>query len=373
MLRALTTAALVASLTVVLGGCPPTASVDGFVTAGALSESTGSQGSTPTDDGTTGETPSGETTQGDTAGTAGAGPLVTGGSHPPAAAPSSPSGQGETEDAPASAEQTQGEQYGESGSDSGGSGGTSGPTIVDQTVDLFVRQLVHMAAVFGTFAELGSPQLELTPNVLIEWGTCPEVTIAADGDLALISLDWNCTSPTMAGQVVIGANGDIYYYNGDPTPAAVYVTSDFAIAGRLITPYYIHQNYPTLPVLMSAQMTLHFPGATLAGPFDFATAGIGRAAGSITVYIAPGYTLTFGSPGLTLTATAGGSIAATLADVIVNATTYGSFVPASGTASFNVGSDPVTVSFTGQSPLDGTVMVSVNGATPYAHQVPGIP
>jgi hypothetical protein len=80
--------------------------------------------------------------------------------------------------------------------------------------------------------------------------------------------------------------------------------------------------------------------------------------------------ITVNSAGLALQQ--GDSVTAALAGVRFNPLVDGSFVPTAGTATLIVAGQPVTIAFSSASRISGTVQVSVAGAAPVAHVVPGL-
>ena len=116
----------------------------------------------------------------------------------------------------------------------------------------------------------------------------------------------------------------------------------------------------------------------LDGSCDISTVGVGQTQGSVTVDIYRSGVLAFANAAVTVSDGAA-SYSPTLADVEVNPIAFGNFVPSTGAAQLEITTAPplsathaLEITFTSQSPVDGTVLVSVDGAAAVAHQVPGV-
>lgn len=343
---------LLTCVVVVLGGCP---AVDESSTNTATDSSTGTtvrQGASTTPaNSSTGTTDSTATTT--TYGTSGG------------------TGSSGTSSLPSS--------YG-SGTSSGGTVSGSAPTDkadpndVLPAVDFVAGRFVSATAVFSVFGDLGYVGPILDPNTLVEWGTCPHVSIASGPDQSPISLDFGtgCAAACAGGDAVIGASGEIYWRKN--YPAAVYVVDGFTVDGRVVTPYLVHpQINPGQPDIMNADMTLGATSVTLSGPCDFGVSGVGRTSGTLTLQIAHKYVLTFTTAAWTFDATAQVGSAA-FAGMVVRPAINRNLLPEAGTATFTVtlddGPHSVDVDFDPQTPIDGTVYVSMDGGAEFAHQLP---
>jgi hypothetical protein len=242
-------------------------------------------------------------------------------------------------------------------------------------VDFVAREFAAVGALFSGFGELGDPRLNLDPNTTVTWGTCPLVSIASSDKHSLIGMEFGngCAAACAGGNRLIGDTGEIYWRQG--APSAVYVADGFAIDGRLITPLQHHPEFvdPNATFVMSAYMTLHGAGVTLAGDCDFATQGVGRASGEVTLDIGRQYVLTFSAADLSFDDGVQ-SQSANFATTVVRPAAYGNFLPDAGLATFAAtlsdGSHAIEVQFTDQSPLDGTVNVSIDGGASFLHTLP---
>jgi hypothetical protein len=239
-------------------------------------------------------------------------------------------------------------------------------------VDFVMTQFVTAAQVFGTLGELGSPNLNFNPYQTYEWGTCPIVQVAIGEDAigTLISLDFGdgCAAPSTAGQVVIGEGGGLNYVEGEP-PAVIfaYLTIDGHEVVNLLS-------YPDDAsagnAIMSGTLSLQAQGLEFAGTCRFAVEGIGGTAGDLVLEFGRDYTQTYAQADFTFTDDSRQQ-AATFAGVSVAPALYGNFLPDSGTATFTVsaadGPHTVEVQFTGLTPVEHVVYVSVDGGEPFAY------
>lgn len=117
----------------------------------------------------------------------------------------------------------------------------------------------------------------------------------------------------------------------------------------------------------------------LTGTVDIAVAGHGSTEGTLTMRVdVANVTLSIEDASLTLTDADGVSYSVSVTDVVIDPIDNRSFVPESGTAEFEgpvAGSDEVIVfiiEFTAQSPVDGTVLVTIGDAPPVEYQIPGV-
>lgn len=247
------------------------------------------------------------------------------------------------------------------------------PNLALPAVDFVALRFVTAAAVFSAYGDLGDARLNLEPNTMFEWGVCPRVSIASGDAESLISFDFGtgCAASCAGGDTVIGSNGEIYWRHD--YPAAVYVVDGFTVDGRVVIPYLLHpQINPSLPDIMNANMTFHATGVTLTGPCDFGVSAVGRTSGNLTLQIERQYVLTFTIANWTFDGNSQvGS--ATFAGMVVRPAVYGNLRPDAGIATFTAtlgdGSHTVEVEFGAQTPVDGTVYVSVDGGASFTYHL----
>ena len=254
--------------------------------------------------------------------------------------------------------------------------GEPDPNEVAAAVDFVARQFVAVGALFSAFGELGDPRLSVEPYTTVNWGTCPNVAIASSDLYSLIGLDFGagCAAACAGGNRVIGANGEIYWRQG--APSEVYVARGFVVDGHAITPLEHHPEFtdPNTNGIMNADMLLHSAGVTLTGDCDFATQGVGRASGTLTLDIGRQYVLTFSTADFTFDDGAQQQQPASFTAAIVRPPVYGNFVPDAGAATFTAalsdGAHDIKMEFTAQSPVDGTVNVTIDGNNPFSYTLP---
>lgn len=130
---------------------------------------------------------------------------------------------------------------------------------------------------------------------------------------------------------------------------------------------------------LSATYTRQGTSNTLVGDLDLATTGVGSVAGTITltIVVATG-TITIAEASLAMDPEDGDALSIALDDITIRPIANVSFIPESGTVSFDVPNDAagpatvnIVVTFDAQSPSDRTVDVSVGSADPVEYTLPG--
>jgi len=249
--------------------------------------------------------------------------------------------------------------------DGGGGRGDEPGTLTPaqaEAVDFVVRQFVAAASVFGACSTLGDSQLDLRPEWGDAYGECPRVAFVSGTDRAAICVDFGesgCSSAVTAGEVVSGAL-DIWFWRNTETTDMT--PRDLVFDGAPITGY-IDTSLESMPT-----------GVRMDGPCSITTWYVGTADGSVTLDINRDGQLTFVAAYLVLEDDSASTFTSAK-DVVVDAVQNTSFVPEDGTLTFRMDSvDPpdtseLVVTFTVQSPIDGTVLVSVDGATPVEYRV----
>ncbi len=194
---------------------------------------------------------------------------------------------------------------------------------------------------------------------------CPTVTTTVAAGVFAITIDY--------GEGCIRE-----FYGEDPASGSVtmsfdsqqqmlsFVYTDLVIGGRAVS--------GTLELALASEGDAR----NLAGAIDIVT-NSGTVVGTIdlSLSLVEG-SITFSEATLTLTDSEGTSIAVAVDSVAIKPIDHASFIPESGTMTFEVPNDglgPETltavVTFSSQSPVDGTVTVTVGPAAPVTYQIGG--
>ena len=232
-------------------------------------------------------------------------------------------------------------------------------------VNSVVGQLDAFSAVLGTFAPLGNSQLNLDNiGVIGSFGTCPQVSFVRSETTAIININFGagCSGPATAGKTVSGAlNVNVTRQSRSAVFQFVSLTVDgHSISGTA-----------------SATLAPTADGVTLTGTCDITT-GAGEVSGNFTAHITSTGVLTLDAQNL-LFASAAATYQVTLASVVIDPTGNGNFVPESGSASVTVpnesgaGTVTLTITFSSQTPVNGTVQVTVGSGRAITYQIPGVP
>lgn len=213
-------------------------------------------------------------------------------------------------------------------------------------------------AVLGSYSGLVNPGIDVSnPPVISSFSGCPTVFLLRSNDSAVLSLDFGssgCTSTKTAGVTVSG----------------IISLSPFMVSTRTGTVTF--ENFKINDVAVSGAGSLTASGnatdgVTLQGTVNF-TFGTLTVSGTVTVLLRSSGEITINATDLTLTD--GGSTAVVdLANIVANPVANSSFIPQSGTASFEFDGSTVEVTFTSTSPQTGDVQVRVNGNGPVNHSV----
>ena len=254
-------------------------------------------------------------------------------------------------------------------SDGGGDGNQPTELTASQkaAVELVAEQLAAAAAVFGTCTSLADTQLDLDSIAsFVTFGTCPVVTFLASAESVLIQLEFGdegCSGPATADQTVQGAVS-LRVTRG--TRAAVVefdglVVDGHAISGRI-----------------DIAIRKATGGVTLEGSCNITTDEVGTVTGDIALLVTAEGLITITQADVT---TDDGStfFQVALENVGIDPLSNGNFVPEGGTATFDMadagstaGTITLVVTFAAQTPVDGTVEVTVGDAQPIEYQLPGI-
>jgi hypothetical protein len=244
------------------------------------------------------------------------------------------------------------------------SGGRSGD-VPGEAVDQVAEQLFALAGALGTCSALTDDRLTLGPNQVGEFGECPVVRFASDLLWSLIAIDFaaGCASEITADQVF---TGNLAFLMARASCWAQAEYCDFSMAGKAVSGR------------IDAFLYKHPGEVRLEGSCSVATSHVGESGGTIGMVFNQAGDFAFTSANL---AVGSGTqlYHLALAGLSVDPVANRNFVPQAGTVSFEIPNDQpppatlaIVVTFTARSPLDGTVLVSVNGADPVEHRIPGI-
>ncbi len=250
-----------------------------------------------------------------------------------------------------------------------GTTSTTGLTTAQKTaVGDVAEQTAALGSVWGTCSGLSTTDLNLNPVAQdATVGECPSVSLLMPDPQSLtVNLEFGiegCSGPATGGQTI---SGSVNITISRGTQSASVVFDDLALDDQAVTG------------TVTATLEKTDAAVTFTGTCDITTAQVGSTEGSITVAITTAGLITITSADATLsTGTATYDVA--LANVVLDPLNNGNFWPESGTATFEVPNDgpgpdtlTVVVTFSEQTPVDGTVQVTVAGAGPYTYQIPGV-
>ena len=240
------------------------------------------------------------------------------------------------------------------------------PTLTDAqraAVDDVVAEMQALGLTLASFSDFNA--------TVPEDRTCPATEVSFSSECALVATTHDygsgCTTDSFAGATISGSV--IVCRTGAAFDGIAVVFESLSIGGTTIT--------GSVTLTFTDDMT---DGAALEGTIDLATSTGGSVQGSILfTYEFTDGTLVIPEAELAFNAAGGDSYAATIDGVEMDPVDHGSFIPQAGTLTFDIpndglGPDTVTmvVTFTAQSPVDGTVDVSVAGSAGIEYQIPGV-
>lgn len=262
-----------------------------------------------------------------------------------------------------------------------GSGGSSGSTATGGTeepqtnptpptdpvgtaVDQVAVQLLVACRALAAPAALADARLVLNAYTAGEFGYCPTIRWACDSLWSLVAVDFEYTGCSSAATAGLAFAGNLGMYIARDTGWAEMEYCSFSINKKAVTGH-IQASLIEMP-----------QGVNVLGSCWAKTAGVGKVSGDLDLDCREQGWYLFSANELMLTA-GEWSNAVALEDLRVDPLGNQSFVPSSGKATFSI-ANPVpppeelniAVQFTNQSPVDGTVLVSVNGAPAFEHRIP---
>lgn len=252
-----------------------------------------------------------------------------------------------------------------------GGGGTAAPTELTEAqraqtgeaVDLLMA-LAEAAASFAPVAELDLSSFDADSGTV---GTCPRIAGDRGGGVLTLDVDYGtgCSSPNAGNEVRVGS---VQLILDLLARSAVASFVDLQLGDEAVTGTLGGQlnGSPLDPDSIGATANLTF-------------ADRGTIAGTATVGFGVNGAVLLPAGNLALTEPGGATYAVTLANVVIDPAGNGNFVPESGTATIaipNEGLGPATINvgltFTAQTPLTGTVLLSVNGSPAIPATIPGL-
>ncbi|MBI4716625.1 MAG: hypothetical protein HY763_02380 [Planctomycetes bacterium] len=275
---------------------------------------------------------------------------------------------------PAGAGAQSGQPDGDSGNDASTEGGDPGDagdgtdmTPSDTSAALTVEQAAAVDAATAAADTTAQSIAAIAPTMdiqaMVEGAiavpTCPDVDVTLNADALALFLDYGdgCTPAVYPAATVSGSVGGTVYITAAAFDLAFtdLTVDERALSGTVAGGFDTAAVPPTFAVNASLQSG---SGASVEGS-------------AIAAVDAPAGTLTLVDATLTLVDATSAVITAVFEDVVSAPQANGNFLPQSGSAEFELPSDlpgmdtiRVRVEFTAQTPVDGTVLVSVNDSDP---------
>jgi len=241
-------------------------------------------------------------------------------------------------------------------------GGELSPEV-KQAIDDVVAQFTPAAEAFAAFFA-GFEGIDLNGDG--QFGTCPVGTAVVNADFFSITLDYGdgCTNEYYGNDVASGSV--LFEYDRNAQSVLLEYTdlmvADRAVNGSLDLAFTTGEGFRTL----DGSIDLTTNSGTVGGSMDMR---FGLALSTITI----------NSATLTLTDTAQTSYMVTMNGLVIKPVANGSFIPESGTITFEVPNDgpgpdtlTIVVTFSNLSPVNGRVSVTVAGAAAVIYYIPGV-
>lgn len=238
-------------------------------------------------------------------------------------------------------------------------------TAQQSAVGQVSRMIEALGQASGSMSSLEDSQVKVGDFQAVTFGTCPAVAIERTANTATITLDFGdgCDAPATADLTV---RGRITLSVRVSTGQATVNFDGFAIASRSID--------GTADVEISRESG----GVKLNGTIDLDIEGVGAIDGDFIALIRSNGTITIDFADVDLT-TATSVFQVVLESLVSDPLTNNTFVPQSGRATFEVPSETnadqtetVVVTFDDQSPVDGSVSVTVEGGQSIDYTIPGL-
>ena len=243
-----------------------------------------------------------------------------------------------------------------------------GPTQVSLTAEqqevitAVVQQVEAAAAAMATFSGVVDAHAIAVGGVSADADACPAITAELQASVIEMSIDFGeaCTNGWLGGRSASGA-----------------ITATFNIAARVITLEFDNVSIDDRGVdgraALERRDDLTTGATSLEGTIDITTAQVGSVEGDATIsFDRDTGVITVSYATLTLTGADGTEYTVTLEDIVVDPVENGNFVPEAGTAEIAM-SPRIVITFDDESPVDGTVDVTVGIVPAGEYKVPGIP
>lgn len=242
--------------------------------------------------------------------------------------------------------------------------GSTGLTPEQQAaVDSVVEQIEASARALASLTDGFSGIDDETDQ---EFGVCPVVTASFADGVTSLTLDF--------------PDGCFNAYFGDtPLSGSVSLTFDISSRAYDVTFNDLSTGDETVTGTLGLDLTREGLRLTLVGNMNISTTGVGTVVGTLSLrFDVNAGTITIVDGSLTLTDEDGVSQAVTVTDLLFRPRDNASFIPEAGTITFQIadvglglGTQTVTITFDDQSPVDGTVDVTIGGVTT-EYQLPSI-
>jgi len=231
-------------------------------------------------------------------------------------------------------------------------------------------QMKAVASALSPLSALSSPTVT-TPQALVQTsGTAPKITATFNNTKTVnVVLDYGATGASVGGATFTGAETIVF----DTAAHTGTVTfQNLAENGNPVT--------GTL-ALTNLQISAQGVSATVTNNLTLAT--LGTTTGDLALAFSTDGGETIAATKLTLASANSGTVYTVgIGNVTINPKANGNFVPSTGTATIAYPSpDPTTgaassttlgLTFSGQSPVDGTTNLSVNGGTAFTIKLTGV-
>lgn len=251
---------------------------------------------------------------------------------------------------------------GGNGNDNGNGDGTDLTELQKDAIDAVVDQLDATIRALASVAD-SFEGLEADEDTQIIG--CPTITTEVLNSIISVIVEFppGCTND--------------YFGEDEALSGAVSITMNLTELTLEITFDDFSSNGHTVAGTLDAQLTREGFRRTLSGGIDIDTTAVGSAVGTLEIdYDAAQGRITIIEASLVLTDTAEVAYSIEAADLVIEPFDNDSLIPEAGTVTFVVpgtGADPVTIviTFTTDSPVDGTVNVEVNDLPAVQYDVDG--
>jgi len=250
-----------------------------------------------------------------------------------------------------------------------GCGGSSDPIVtpspstdqVQQSVDLGENSLTTMASAMDAlgYVSQGDPTRSRVPT------NGPTITVTGRGtDSITVTVDYGAGIAGPTGILYSGSVSTTYSRTGH---TGVVTFTNFTVKGHTINGTITHTN-----------LTVSSTGVSYTSTLDLTISNFGHVQGTMNYSFDTSRTLTITSGNLSITPTGGATYTVTLSNLTINPSVNHNLIPSGGTVTitypFVIAGQTVTglitLTYDSQSPIDDTVLVSINGSSPVRYDLP---